>query len=807
METLIQDLRYGLRMLAKAPGFTAVAVLTLALGIGANTAIFSLFDAYFLRPLPGVTNPGKLARLAATANGSDIAASYPEYRYYKENNHVFVHLAAYRNVDFQLGSGDEPERLHGAAVSSDYFTTLGARFALGRPFLPEENETPGAFPVVAISYKLWSQRFHADPGLLGKSVILNGHPFVVVGVAANGFQGIDPGEASDIWVPLAMYSEAMPEVVASYDDVRIRWLSLMGRLKPQVNMNQAQAQMRQLSQEFDRAYLERHVGGVSIVPQFGFEIDNFEAILFAAVGFLLLIASANVANLLLGQSSRRKGEFAIRQALGATRQRLTRQLLVEGLLLSMLGGAAALLATLWVPHLLLPFLNSGGPAAVIDLQPDIRVLGFAFVVSVLSSIAFTLAPAVQASNCDLAPALKGTAVGVTFKKSRLRNALVIVQISLSIVLLIGAELLLRALGNIDAVKPDFETKNVLLASIQPGMQGYNPPQLTEFYKQLQQRIAILPGVRAAGLATDVLAGNFFSEEIAAQGHEPLRGQPWASLNYDSISPGYFRSTGVPLLRGREFDWGDTAGAPNVLVLNESASRKLFGAENPIEKLVHIRGEKKPRTVVGLVKDVWDPGLWESPPANIYFPLLQDHPWWSSAVVIDIWTKGDANAELPAVERAVQSVDKSLPVYDVRTMADYLQQALWALRTANAVAGVAGLLALLMAMVGVYGVISYGVSQRTHEIGVRMSLGAQPGNVMRIVIREGLLLAAAGIIAGIAGALALTRFLASLLFEIKPTDPATFIGVTILLLLVALAASYVPARRAMKIEPMEALRYE
>ncbi len=802
-----QDVRFALRMLRKSPGFAAIVVLTLALGIGANTAIFSLVNAFYLRPLPGVSHPEQLATLVATGDGNGITVAYAEYKYYRDHNRVFSGLAAYRDTDLQLGSGGDPERVQGAVVSSNYFTVLGARFALGRWFSPEEDQTPGAFPVVVISYKLWNERFHADPGLLGKSVILNGHAFTVVGVAAKDFQGIEAGESLDIWTPLAMYGEAMPGVLASFDN-GFRWLGLIGRRAAGVSMNQAQADMRQLMAEFDRAHPGEHETGLaSVVPQFRFELDSFEAILFAAVGFLLLIACANVANLLLVQSSMRKGEFAVRQVLGASRGRLAWQLLVEGLLISLFGCAAALLTMLWVPHLILPLLNIGGGVPAVDLEPDVRVLGFALAISVLSSIGFTLAPAAQAAKRDLIPALNDSAAGAKFGKSKLHASLVIVQISLSIVLLVGADLLLRALGKIDAVKPDFETKNILLVSVQPGMNGYNEAQLSEFYWEVQQRVESLPGVRAAGLATDILAGNFFVEEIAAEGHEPPVSEPWTAIHYDSISPGYFHAMSIPILRGREFDWGDTAGSPKALVLNESASRDLFGAGIPVGRMVHLKGEREPREVVGLVKDVWYPGLWENPPANIYFPLMQDHPWPLSAVTIHVWTKGDPRGELPSVKRAVGSVDKSLPVYDVRTMNDFLQQSLWALRTANAVVAVVGLLALLMAAVGVYGVISYGVTQRTREIGVRMALGAQPGDVLRMVIREGMLLAGVGIVTGICGALALTRFLQSLLFEIKPTDPTAFGSVVILLIVVALAACYIPARRAMRIEPMEALRYE
>jgi predicted permease len=808
MLSLLQDFGYGLRMMSKNPGSTVFAVITLALGIGANAAIFNLVNAYSLRPLPGIHEPEKLLTLQATRDGSEVAFSYPEYEYYTQHNRVFLVLAAYRYAELQLGSGGEPQRIRGAAVSSNYFAILGVQPALGRGFLPEENETPGAHPVVVINYRLWSERFGSDPALVGKPVILNGHPFTVVGIASRDFRGMEPGESCDVWVPLAMYGQAMPGVVASFDVNGFRWLDLIGRLKPAVRMDQAQVEVSYLSRQLELAYPPEHRDKrVALTPKFKFSLGEFEAILFAVVWLLLVIACANVANLLLAQASTRRREFAIRLALGANRGRLIRQVLAEGALLSMLGGAAALLVALWAARLVLPFLNEGDHPLVLDLKPDIRLFGFTFVVAVLSSVAFALAPALQASKADLVSDLKDSPGSVAFTKSRLRSLLVISQVSVSLVLLIGSELLLRTLRTIEDVKPGFESRNVLLASVQPGLQGYDLPQLDSFYRQLLERVENLPGVQAASLASDVLAGGFFREEVAVVGRNPAPSEPWTSVSYNVIAPGYFGTLRVPLVRGREFDWRDTAGAPRVLIINESMSRHLFSSEDPVGKLVRIKDEKVSREVVGVVKDVWHPALWNGRPANIYYPLFQDHPWWRSAVILHVRTASDPMALAPAIAREIQSLDKSLPVFNVRTLDKHIQESLLFLRTTNALMGVAGLVALLLAAVGLYGVMSYAVSRRTQEIGVRMALGAERRDVMKLIMEQGMALTLIGIAVGIVAALASTRVLSSLLYGVRPTDPFSFVAVSVVLSGVALTACYIPARRATKVDPMVALRDE
>lgn len=808
MRTLLQDLRYGLRMLRKNLGLTTVAVVTLALGIGANTAIFSLINAYFLRPLPGIREPEKLVTLQTTRDGRAIQFSYPAYEYFAEHNDVFAGLIACTYTELHLGSGGEPQRIRGAAVSSDFFAVLGVRPALGRWFLPEENATPGARPVVVLSYDLWNQRFGSDTTLVSRTVILNGHPFTVVGIAPRDFRGMEAGESCDVWVPLAMYHQAMPSIVASFNAGEIGWLELIGRLKPAIHLDQARTEMSYLAGQLELAYPKEHKGErVGLTPKFKYSFGEFEAILCAAVAFLLLIACANVANLLLAQASTRRLEIAIRVALGAGRGRLIRQLLAEGLLLSILGGAVALLIALFMARLLLPFLTEGDYPAVLDLSPDIRVLGFTLAVSLLSCVAFALAPALQACKPDMVPALKDTTGGVVAAKSRLRSLLVISQVSLSLVLLIGAGLLLKALRNIDAVRPDFESKNALLVSLQPGLQGYDLPQLDAFYRRLLERVENLPGVQATSLATDVLAGGFFHEEVSVEDREPAPGAPWISVSYNVIAPSYFRTMGVPLVRGREFDWRDTASGPAVLIINQRMASLLFGREDPLGKRVHIKGERTPREVVGVVKDVEHPALWESPPANIYYPLFQNHPWWASPVILHVRTAGDPTALAPAMRREVQSLDKGLPVFRVRTVEQYIQESLWALRMANAVTGIAGLLALLLALVGLYGVVSYAVAQRTREIGVRMALGAEQRDVLKLIVGQGMTLTLIGVAAGLVAALALTRVLSSLLYGVRPADPIAFVAASVVLTGVALAACYIPAHRATKVDPMMALRHE
>jgi predicted permease len=807
MELLFRDLRSAWNALKRNPGFASTAVLTLALGVGANTAIFSLIDAYFLRPLPGISNPNQLVMLQPTKGENEIGFSYPAFEYYQQHARLFSGLAAYRYGDLQLGGAGDPRRVPGAAVSSSYFSVLGVRIIHGRDFLPEENRTPGAYPVAIISDRLWTEYLAADPAWLGRNLLINGRAFTIVGIAPRDFQGMEPGSSVDVWAPLAMYGQAMPDAFASLDAWNFRWLDVIGRLAPGATLPQARTETAYIAGQLQLAEPQEMAGEqVKLAPRFGLDLDRFQAVLLAAAGFLLLIACANVANLFLARGWTRRKELAIRRALGASRARIVSRFVSEGALISLFGAMAAVPIGVWAAGLMLPLLEIDNHPLALNLMPDLRVLGFTLAVSVLGCLAFAVAPALKISSQEPGPLLGDGPVRPGLARFNTRNLLVISQVSVSLVLLVGAELLLKTLRRMDTLKPGFDSSGVLLAEIQPGIQGYDRARLDSFYRQVQERVQKLPGVEAASLGSEVLVGGFWRQQIARQGREPARAEDWTEARFDVIAPDYFRTMRVPVLEGREFDGRDNQTAPRAVILNERMSRLLFEGEDPVGKLVHLKGEQSPREVVGIVGDVWHPALWESAPAAIYYPLFQDHPGWNWAVILHIRTAQNPALLASAVRKEVQEMDNSLPVYDVQTLDRYIHNALWMPRTVGAVIGVAGILGLLMAALGLYGVMSYGVAQRTHEIGIRMAIGADRSGVMRMIVGQGLVVTVIGVVAGSAGAVVLTRTLSGFLYGLNANDPASFIAAAIALLVVSLAACYIPARRAMKIDPMAALRH-
>jgi len=808
MRILWQDLRYAVRMLARSPVTTAVAVLVLALGLGPNTALFTLINAFLLRSAPGIQEPGRLVSPRQTRDGSQVGISYPAYLHYRDHSQVLSGLAAYRRADLHLGYGDEPLRLTGALVSANYFDVLGVRPARGRFFRAEENQTPGANPVAVLSHGLWEQRFGSNPQVLGQTVRLNGRPFTVVGVTAKGFRGTEVEAFCELWVPLAMYNQAIPGVLASLKGWSFNWLDVVGRLRPAARLEQARTELRLLARQLELARPKEHQRvKLELKAAYEFGVDMYVAMLMAAFGALLLVACANVANLLLARAAARRQEIAVRLALGASRGRIVRQLLTESLLLCLLGAAAGLLLSLWTAPLLLHIVAPGGSPLAAELAPDVRVLGFTLLLSFLSTLLCGLAPALGITKPALAPALKESASVPATGRSRLRSLLVICQVSLSVVLLSGAGLLLKTVRNFYSFRPGFETRSILLVEVQPGLQRYDRAGLRLFYRQLLERAGTLPGVVSAGLATNVLAGGFFLVRVAVEGREPAPGAPWMRFGYNVVAPAYFRTMGVPFLRGRDFDYRDDAQARPVIILNEALARRLWGREDPVGQRLRIRGETTTREVVGVVRDVHHPALWQSPPANLYYPLFQSYPWDRSAVTLHLRTTASPALLAAAVRREVRALDNTLPVFGVRRFTQLLEESLWAPRLFNAVLGAAGVLALLLAAVGLYGVVAYGVERRTREIGVRVALGAGSGDVLRLVVSQGLWLALAGVAAGLVMALAATRVLASLLYGVGANDPATLGAVCLVLVGAALLASYIPARRAMRVDPVVALRYE
>ncbi len=806
MKTLLQDMRYGLRLLWKTPGLTAIAVLSLALGIGANASIFTLLNTVVLRPLP-VERPAELVMVEGTGS-----VSYPNYKDFRDRNDVLAGLAAYRYAPMSLSRSGANERIWGYLVTGNYFDVLGVRASRGRTFLPEEDRTPGAAPVAIVSHRFWQGRFNGDPELVGKTVSLNNHSFTVIGIAPENFNGTDKVFAPDVWVPLMMQREIEPgnDYLNARGDGR---LFMFGRLKPNMPVTQAQEALnvtaRQLAQEYprDNEGTKIELWSLGILPQFRTGIVGFSGVMMTVVLLVLLLACANLANLLLARATQRRKEIAIRLALGASRARIVRQLLTESVLLSLAGGVAGLLLALWINDLALAFKPPIDFSLLIDLRIDRRVLGFTLLLSVATGIIFGIAPALQATKPDLIAALKDESTPAGFRRSHLRNALIVGQMALSLLLLICAGLMLRSLQQANTIPLGFEPEHAVAMSFHVGLQGYTKQQGQQFYEQLTGRVAALPEIESVTLATRLpLSLNFSTTSVFREGQILPPGTERPGVYYEQIGLNYFSTMKIPLTEGREFSAADKEGLPPVCIINEALARQLFPNESAVGKRVSYgSGEGPYTTVIGVAKDGKYASLAERPHPLIYQSLLQIYNNHASLIARTRTT--DAASMIPLLRREIQSLDPTLPIYDVKTLTEHLGTALLPARAAATLLGSFGLLALVLAALGVYGVMSYVVAGRTREIGVRMALGAQASDVLRLVLRQGMTLTLIGICFGLVAAFIATRILTSLLYGVSASDPITFACVTLLLIVVALLACYIPARRATKVDPMVALRHE
>lgn len=815
MENLLKDLRYAFRSLVKRPGFTVVAILTLALGIGINTTVFSLANSVFLRQLP-VASPQNLVWIFSDRDNPN---SYPDYLEYQQQTELFDGVMAYDWIGLNLGSNGQSERVEGTVVSGNYFDVLGVKAELGRTFLPDEDKTPGASPVAVISHNLWQRRFNSDATVVGKSMVLNGVQFTIVGVAPHDFVGTEEAFPRQIWIPLMMQASVRPGPANTFNNRNVRNLNVMARLKHGVTLRQAQAGMNvvasRLAQNYPESNREFQIALYTAGngrPAFRAMLKPITQILLGVVGLILLITCANVANLLLAHAARRRKEVAIRLTLGATRTRLIRQLLTESIVLGVAGGLAGLILNFWLVNLLTA-LKPAVPLPVnVEFRTDWRVLTFTLLLSVLAGIIFGLVPALQASKHDLVPALKDHSqpLGDRRRMFSLRNALVIGQVALSIVVLIGAGLFLRSLNHARAINPGFDAEHILTLSFNTAAQKYDATKAEQFYQQLSNRVQALPGVQSVSLAQSAPLSYFyspaFSSPVFVEGHEPPQGEDPPFAGNNAIGPNYFRTLGVPLLSGREFTDGDRKGAPPVAIVNESLVRELFPNTNPIGQRLHVllRGQPSSWEVIGVVKDSKYRSLGEDAMPYIFLPYLQNP---QPAMALHVQTSGNPRDLAAAVRREVQALDPNLPAFNVMSLADNIDISLFPSRFGAVLLGVFGFLALLIASIGIYGVMSYGVSERTHEMGIRMALGARGRDVMRMVISQGMWLALIGVAIGAGLALAVTRVVKSYLYDVSVTDPLTFIGIALLLIGVALLACYVPASRATKVDPLEALRYE
>lgn len=801
---MFQDLRFGARMLLKKPGFTAVVIFTLALGIGLNTAIFSVINSVLLQPLP-YPEAERLVRLEEREleeGGGGVNLSFPNFADWQARSQTVEKMAALSAMNMHLSGADEPERLAAAAVTADYFATLGLAPLQGRAFLPEEQE-PGRHQVALLSEGLWRRRFGADPNILEKTIRLNGAAYTVIGIAP--FDSLRA--QTEVWVPLQL-----TEGVRNRSN---RFLTVIARVKPGVTLAQVQAEFDTISGGLAQALPDTN-------KDFGARVTSLREdvtgefrlpllVLMGTVGFVLLIACANVAGLLLARAAGRRQEMAIRAALGAGRQRIVRQVLTESLLLASLGAAAGTLFALWGIGALKTLLPPELPR-VNELSFDGYVLGFTLVVSLLTGIAAGLAPAWQASRAALLQSLKSQtgssyAVANSGGRARLRSLLVTAQIALALVLLIGAGLLLNSFVRLVNVSPGFEPENVLTLRLTlPSAKYPRGPARTEFYRQTLQQIAELPGVEAVGGTTHLPLGkdNLGRGFIRANDPEPARPQDAEIANYSVISPHYLSALGIKLRSGRDFTAADQANAQPVALINRTLANHLWPNENAVGKQLRIwTDEKLPRTVVGVVEDVKQGGLDDTTSFQMYAPYNQD-PWPQMTIAI---RSPDALALLPQIRSRLARLDSDLPLYEIKTMRERLTGSVAPQRLVALLVSLFGGLALLLAGVGIYGVMAFIATQRTHEIGIRMALGAQARNVQRMMVGYGLKLALGGVLLGLAGALALTRVMQTLLFEVSAYDVTTFAAGAALLLLVALVACYLPARRASQMDPLIALRNE
>jgi putative ABC transport system permease protein len=804
METLIQDLRYAIRMLLKKPSFTAIVVLALAIGIGANTAIFSVVNAILLRQLP-YKQPDRLSMIWMDNPKLGVDQdwhSYPNYVDYKEQNQVFEDMAAFNNRSFNLTGAGDPVRVVGVWTSASLFSVLGVEPTLGRAFTEEEEE-PGKDLVVILSNGLWQRRFGGDTGIVGQPINLNGVNRTVVGVmpASFGF----PEKRTELWIPLALNPQRKQARFAiSYKAV--------GRLKPGVTMEQASADMGAIAKRIDDQYFQSGYG-INLVKLHSQETGKVRPallVLLGAVAFVLLIACANVANLLLARAAMREKEIAIRLALGAGRSRIVRQLLTESALLAVAGGGVGLLLAVWG----LDALVALSPADIPRLDQtriDGRVLAFTLAVSLITGLVFGLVPALQASKPDLNDSLKESGRGSTSGKSamRIRSLLVVSEIALSLVLLVGAGLLIRSFMRLQQFDLGFNPDNLLTMRIQlPGSKYREGKQVASFYQQLLERLETVPGVHSVGAISDVfLTDTPNSTNFTIEGRPVAVGAEAIEVPLDSVSPSYFRVMGIPLLSGREFDDRDVDGTTPVAIINETFLRRFFPGEDPIGKR-YVYGGPDPRnqwiTIVGVVGDMRRTGFDRPVRPETFLPEAQAT---DNALTIVARTANDPASFTGALRNEVWAIDKDQSVYDIKTMHETLSEMRSQRRFNMLLFGIFAAVALTLAAVGIYGVISYSVTQRTHEIGIRIALGAEKSDVLTLIVGQAMTLAGIGITIGIAGSLAFTRLMAGLLYGVSATDPATFGVIAVLLAGVALLACYIPARRAAKVDPMVALRYE
>src|SRR6266480_716405 len=813
IENLLADAGYGLRMLRKSPGSTAAVVMALALGIGMNTTVFSFVNALLLRPPRRVEAPNKLVELwlhnrVASGIQGFLPLTYPDYVYYRDHNQSFTGMLAFDGDPLSViwNRFGEGQVVQGQLVSGNFFSLLGVNALLGRTFLPEDDQTGNR---VVLGHSFWQQRLGSDPQVVGKSLLLNGTNFNVIGVAPSGFAGLLVAIEPDFWAPATMV-ERITRDSGRLTSRQAHWLLAVGRLKPGVDATRARAEMNRLSSviEQDHPDTNKNLGATlfpaALVPgPYRGYVSAFTGLLMAVFALVLLIACVNAASLLLARATGRAREMAIRSALGAGRGRLIQQMLVESTLLSALAGSAGLVLAYWTAPLLLALKPASLPITL-RIPLDWRVLAFTASVSLFTGVAFGLTPALHSAKTQVAPILKDEAQSASYRKSRLRSFLMIGEIATCVVLLVGATLCVRSLVNASSIDPGFDTQQVAVATLDPGSLGYSAAQVRGFYEQLSQHIGALPGVSSTSFVNHLPLGSAREQSSAIDGNRSAAGQNGVPVDVLRVAPGYFETMGIPLLRGRDFipeeSKSSNQASIGAAIINDAMAQKLWPNQDPVGRRIRL-GEDTGLEIIGEVKTGKYRTLGEEPIPLVYLPRLP------SRRTLVVHTSGDPTALLDTIRREIQTVDPNIAATDLETMQQYMTLPLFPARTTGLLLGASGILALLLTCIGLFGVISYIVSQRTYEIGVRMALGARRADVLKLVFGHGFAVTSIGLAVGLAAASGLTRFLSSLLYGIRPNDPVTLLGVSLGLVLVALLACYLPARRAMRVDPMVALRYE
>ncbi|HEU4873444.1 MAG TPA: ABC transporter permease [Pyrinomonadaceae bacterium] len=799
MESIFKDIRYGFRSMLKRPGFTAIALLALALGIGANTAIFSLVNAVVIQPLP-YPDPDRLVWAWGNFPGGNRASVAPlDFTDFRAQNKTFEQFAASSTVTLpaNLTGGGDPERLTASAITGNYFQTLGVAPALGRGF-SLENEKTGQDQVTVLSYALWQRRFAGDPKLLNQTILLDGKPYQVIGVMG---QGVNLPQTVDLWVPMNFDGPDMKQR-------RAHFIRPIGRLKEGVTLAQAQADTDVIAGVLAEQFPDTNKGwNLRLVPLRDQLVGSSRTtilILFGAVGFVLLIACANVANLLLVRAAARQKEIALRTALGASRMRIARQMITESLLLSIFGGALGALLAVWGVQLLVS-LSEGSLPVTADVKIDATVLGFTLLVSLLTGLLFGLAPALRTMKVNLSDSLKeGTRGAEGTLKNRTRSLLVVFESAVAVMLLIGAGLLVRSLIALQNVNPGFDQKNVLSLRVDLSRAKYDTPEKSaNFFQELERRLSGLPGVETVGFITELpLSGQPNDMPFIVEGRPPASPDQEFGADWRRVNQNYFNALRIPLLRGRSFTEQEVQKSDKVMVVSQSLVDRAFPNEEPLGKRLITGIRSEPYEIVGIVGDIRHRSLDRDPYATMYFPTRQ-----SGRMNLVIRTQNDPMSIVGGVRKEVQAIDRDQPISAIRTMDELIASSVAAPRYRTTLLALFAALAMILAATGIYGVMSYSVTQRTHEIGVRMALGARQLDVLQMVVRQGMLLTLVGVVLGLGGAYLLTRVMSSLLFGVTEKDPITFGVVAALLIAVSFIACFVPARRATKVDPLEALRYE